>query len=172
MGPHYRWRSTTGHGLSMLESAKTMVELTRKGPMYENNIIVEKVIQCISRKKSCQIMIHSWPWELYLWPRGMPINNLRFFNIHVYSFGQEQTGGHCLVDGDTCFAFFVCFIQDADMRVFCVVNFIPSWVDQKWKLVNDMHEDNELVKCSYGGTQMDRGREEVLDNLDNWLLEF
>lgn len=34
----------TGHGITMIDAAKHMVELTRIGPMYESNILVDEVI--------------------------------------------------------------------------------------------------------------------------------
>ena len=35
----------TGHGLSMLQSAKTMMDLTKAGPMYESNSLVNALFQ-------------------------------------------------------------------------------------------------------------------------------
>jgi anion-transporting ArsA/GET3 family ATPase len=34
----------TGHGITMIDAAKHMVELTRMGPMYDSNVLVDEVI--------------------------------------------------------------------------------------------------------------------------------
>lgn len=58
----------TGHGLSLLSAAKTMMSLTKTGPMYENNLLVEQVIT-----ERSQMVFVTLPEELpcletlYLW---------------------------------------------------------------------------------------------------------
>ena len=51
----------TGHGLSLLESAKTMAELTKFGPMYNNSIKIEQIISDPAR---CNILLVGLAEEL------------------------------------------------------------------------------------------------------------